>query len=475
MVEGGAGAIPKTPPSSAFKGTPKAVPYSGLRDVSYLKQRRKHIRAKVTRITSDLKGHQQSGWVATSDVASKRIAELTELRENLLYYNDLISKEIFNEEESEENLNRELDSNDSYNDAIREAIVDLNRNSQNDSRPIPTSLNDSRNLRLPILPLPEYGHNKGESLEKFLSNFESIINKHNLTPYERYVYLTGQLSNGALTLVESLHGEHQCYEEARALLMKAFASPLTQKYEAIERMTKLNLSYQGDPYTFVSEYRVVSHLITNLDIDVSTILQYFVWRGMNDLLQDQLVTICNTNKPDIKQIDSKLFEAVERYNVLLERKSFNPKSSAPNINLTSLAANVNSNFHASPAKQSIKVKENKNKDFRACLLCSADKRDSAHPIYRCQSYPTSNLKLEKLRTLRACMRCANMGHCTKDCEFKFKNCCRYCSSYHFSFLCDKPGPLEKKPNNSDLQCKTASIKFNIFQSQFSSDTILPTF
>ena len=59
-------------------------------------------------------------------------------------------------------------------------------------------------VKLPQLPLPEFSNKEGESLEKFLTNFESILGKFTCTEYEKYVFLTGQLKDEALTLIKSL-------------------------------------------------------------------------------------------------------------------------------------------------------------------------------------------------------------------------------------------------------------------------------
>ena len=36
-------------------------------------------------------------------------------------------------------------------------------------------------LKLPHVPLPEYGHREGEDIHKFLLNFESVIGKYELS------------------------------------------------------------------------------------------------------------------------------------------------------------------------------------------------------------------------------------------------------------------------------------------------------
>ena len=48
----------------------------------------------------------------------------------------------------------------------------------------------SRNkLKLPELPLPSFSNNEGERLIQFFINFEAIIDKYDLSNFERYIYL----------------------------------------------------------------------------------------------------------------------------------------------------------------------------------------------------------------------------------------------------------------------------------------------
>ncbi len=90
----------------------------------------------------------------------------------------------------------------------------------------PTNVNK---LKLPVIALPEFSNSKGESLEKFIFAFESIIEKHLLSPYEKFIYLRGQLHNGPRALVDSLSPNEQTYKCAKDLLAEAFAFQLTQK------------------------------------------------------------------------------------------------------------------------------------------------------------------------------------------------------------------------------------------------------
>ena len=83
-------------------------------------------------------------------------------------------------------------------------------------------------LRMSELPLPEYSHSDGESLEYFLKSFESVIDKYKLSSYEKFIYLQKQLKKEPLVLIKSLEVRNPSYEEAKELLSKVFASIRSQ-------------------------------------------------------------------------------------------------------------------------------------------------------------------------------------------------------------------------------------------------------
>lgn len=98
---------------------------------------------------------------------------------------------------------------------------------------------------MPELPLPEYNHASGECLDSFLYKFETTIAKHNLSEYEKYLYLKRQLKGEPLTLVNSLDVSKQSYSEAVALLKQAFADASIQKFNVIDKLSKLKIEFES--------------------------------------------------------------------------------------------------------------------------------------------------------------------------------------------------------------------------------------
>ena len=59
-------------------------------------------------------------------------------------------------------------------------------------------------LKSPIAPLPKYTGTYEEDLERFFNEFEDTLSKFNYPDYDKLLLLKQQISNRALTLVNSL-------------------------------------------------------------------------------------------------------------------------------------------------------------------------------------------------------------------------------------------------------------------------------
>lgn len=213
-------------------------------------------------------------------------------------------------------------------------------------------------LKLPELPLPKFSYAKGETLISFLASFESIISAYSLSSYEKFVFLKRQLSGPPLVLVESLELSKQSYESAVELLKHAFASDVVQKFDVIQRLRDLKCTRK--PYEYVCEMRLVKDLFTPLKIDVDTVLQFFVWSGLTTELQNQLVSICNTNEPSLSEIEQNIFKALDRLNEIKSKRKSDAK-------LEDQRADQTTNF---AVRITPKETHNSKKYVQLCSLCS---------------------------------------------------------------------------------------------------------
>ena len=428
---------------------------------------RKYIRARVTRIYN-----QVTTQFEFESLTARKKADLTEklheLKTKLTKVNDSIHSILPSTVDEAELILEEEEYEEKLSSSLSALVVQETAPPQIPERDGPLNINK---LKLPTVSLPEYSNLKGESLEKFLFTFESIITKHGLSDYEKFIYLKGQLRKGPLSLVNSLEPAEQTYDSAKALLGQAFACPLTQKYEAIKRLCDLKLRPSDDVYSFISDMRTTVSLFKSLDINIDTVIQYFIWQGMNDSFQAQLVSITNKSKPSLEEINAHIFSATERYLKSNEHvyskwknkpygnavpgKYFGGKSnSEPTINTNNLAVHVTK------------------KPKRDCMLCVADNRQPVdHSLKDCKRYPTPNDKIKKLDSLKYCSICAFTNHGRQQCKFKFHSSCRNCKKNHLTFLC--PSASSTVNSHERMVAKTSVVHCG--SSNKSDTVILPTF
>ena len=439
---------------------------SDKEEVEFLQSSRSRIRAKATRACNAVEQNLTEWSLKEVRMNSD---ELRTTRSKLEKLNEDILRFVFKQKIAG-TLEKEYEKVDEYDDKIALALSTLEEHQKVNtaetsmlSSTIQTGTNRSGQLKLPQLPLPEYGHKEGECLETFITNFETILFKYDLSSYERYVYLERQVKGEALLLIKSLYGEEQSYEEAKQLLLKAFASPTTQKFDTLEKLASLNLQNNGSCYVFVSEMRTVIHSIKSLKISIEDILQFFIWRAMPFALQSQLINITNNNKPTVLEVEEHIFSAIDRYKSNQQRKNEGkPVTEKRAESATHFAASVN-------FKDGSK--------FKPCVLCSSNDKSSDHSTSKCTKYCDARAKINKLKQMNSCVKCGYNNHQSADCRFRFNKNCFHCGGSHFSFLC----PNEDKPKNLSasnmvkVSTGTISIEATTLNFQSNYPTLLPTF
>ena len=332
---------------------------------------------------------------------------------------------------------------DSYEDKILSCLSQLREDTSR--LPNATTRNVGNNsVKLPTVPLPTFSNSRDDNLKKFFRSFESIIDKHCLNDYEKFVYLRGQLSGGPKTLIDSLDVDNQSYHKAKDLLEKAFDCKLTAKFDIMFKITNLKMTFNTDPYSFIGEMRSIISEFEYLNFTTDDVLQFFIWNAFNDNFQNHMIAVTNKNKPSLKEITENIFEVTERYE--RQRKKTNDKrhqssnktdpKSEEKISTNNMAVNV--------------MSEKSNKKF--CLLCNRDKKNHEHFMGLCRNYDTPRKKFNKLKDLRACTKCGLGSHESKSCKFKFSSPCQQCSGQHMTFLClkgEKSGSTNVKSSSSE--------------------------
>jgi hypothetical protein len=177
---------------------------------------------------------------------------LESLQAEIKNLNESICASLWQKTKDESKLSAEFDICETYNNKIREGILILKADIADATSITEPRVLDAQprlnKLKLPEVPLPTYSHSEGETLNQFFENFETILCKYDLSDCEKFVYLKRQIRNEPLTLINSFSGAKQSYNDTKSLLEEAFADVITQKYDAIRRLSNLRLTKDGDPY-----------------------------------------------------------------------------------------------------------------------------------------------------------------------------------------------------------------------------------
>ena len=368
---------------------------------------------------------------------------LTERNETLTLLNDKFQSLKFASDIVETELDSELSKCEEYSEKVRDCLTLLdslitagtsNTSAGNSNVTVLNNQNKSL-LKSPVCPLPKFESKEGEDLTKFLQNLEDVLSKYNYPDYEKYLLLKQQVSGRALTLINSLSVKEQAFDKAKSLLEKAFASPEIRKFNTIKDLVNLKLNNSDDPYDYFSKISCLIDNVNSLKIASSDFLQYFCWNGLNSNFQSHLIQITNNSKPPLEEIVDNFFEACNRYKVI---KSKTVNSETVSTDATSLATKVST---STP-----------NKTFK-CSLCKREGKDDNHPLFKCNVFFDSELKVNKLKALNGCLKCGVLSHVTDSCNYKLRSRCKHCSQWHMSYLCLKVS----KPNDDNFKEKTKNV------------------
>ena len=428
---------------------------------------RKYVRSRVTKIYNTVSNDFDSlNELKRNEYVTKLkglVDEIKQANKNVYKYSEV----------DDDDLERLLMEEEEYDYRITIALATLTPDTPQDNSigNVSNASNASNNdgainkLKLPTVDLPTFCNDKSECLEHFFHAFEAILNKHNLSDYEKFVYLKSQVSKSPKALINSLSASEQSYQAAKKLLEDAFASPLTQRYKVIKKLSELKLTLNSDVYEFISEIRSIRSSIDVMKIDIELVLQYFVWTAMNERFQNQLVQITNNSKPSLQLIMDNIFPATERYLKLNEK--IDDRRSRQNNN----SQGRSNNNYTSPIKTNnlaVNVNYPKKGSKNICPLCNIGGKNVTHSLRECRTYPTPTDKVNKLKSLNYCIKCSFVNHSTDQCKFVFKSKCMHCSGAHLSFLCMR---TENDRNETHSNLSTVHFKSTLGR----DNILLPTF
>ena len=171
---------------------------------------RTYIRQRITRICNQI----DAGFDELEDDTKKLyIGRLESLDAEIKVINKSLIDYLVSVESDDSVVNDEYESIEYYEDRIILTLNKLKTRPMAQSNNSNTSLPNiqSQKLKLPEVPLPTFSNSEKESLEKFFHNFENIIDKHNLTSFEKFIYLRNQLKGSPSSLIESLDVSNRNY------------------------------------------------------------------------------------------------------------------------------------------------------------------------------------------------------------------------------------------------------------------------
>lgn len=442
-----------------------------MEELQGLINRRKYVRRRVTEIFNDKENFHTYLPIRIQEninLLNSYSSDLSDLDDDIRDKTLEVEKKACTEDE--------YFKSEGYKDKINICMTWLNSlkvetRSSNDDH----NRSDGRSvLRCPTAPLPKFTSAEGEDLTRFFTEFEDATGKYNYTEYDKLLLLKQQLSGRALVLVNSLEADKQGYSEAKSLLTTALASREIQIFSSIKQLTELKLTAKTDPFEYISKVRLISESVKKLNITVQNVLQYFIWFGLNETFQEQLISLNNTIRPSYDEIILNFFDAAERYSHVAKKlKSHNDPQFKLDSNkfdvvpekMSAFAANVNyggkKQFNPKPLK------------FRQCVLCGDDKTPS-HPIYKCERFPDGKSKVSRLLELKGCVKCGYTNHQAPDCRYKFSSKCRFCRKWHQGFLCSVSSTSESPKDKQTVNTSTVVIS-DVFSDTMDSNCILLTF
>ena len=382
--------------------------------------------------------------------------KLNSLKSELLNLdNEILEHYLF----SNKDISSEYEQCETYMDSLEMGLSSLNTDTnlnfsaqQDNNHTLNNSVNNANlpRLKLPHVEFPKFD-SKPEDYQSFIQNFEDIIDKFNLSQFDKFSYLRSQVTGPAKQIVQSIPSTDDCYDKAKGLLSDAFSNKTLQQFSVIDRMVKMKLDSSKSAYKWISEARSIIHQVERLSISVQTMIQYFMWNGLSDSFKRQFVLVTNKAKPSLDEILETSFEVFERVNddsKLETRNKNTPKRDVANV-----------------SKVQFDYKQ-------GCCLCYSDKEENFndHRISSCTKYKTPESKLSKIKSLDGCTRCGFLNHKVDSCKFKFAGKCRNCNSFHAYYLC------KKTQNAEPVGTCTNVVEFNVMSTNLDSDDMLiPTF
>ena len=128
---------------------------------------------------------------------------------------------------------------------------------------------------------------------------------------------------------------------------------------------------------------------------------------MNKKFKQQIVNIVNKNYPTLNEIIDNYFNAIDRFS---NSEKINKKEIQ--VNTVGLAVNID---------------KRKELFSSSCYICNKiENKNSKHFTSECPNFSSVQDKINQLKLLGYCIKCAGSKHKSRECNFEFKKLCFYC-------------------------------------------------
>jgi len=347
-----------------------------------------------------------------------------------------------------ENAEREIEKMEKY---LSEIDCVLAEGKVNIERVESTTEVEKNHIRLPKISLPTFGGNILEWIE-FKECFDAAINETNLNDVEKFAYLKGQLSGGALSTISGLSLTSKNYAVAFDLLSEKYGDKgiliraHIRELLALESVSNTNsVNFQNFVDKILIQTRSLQSLGVskdNFDIFLSEIvlcripynlkLAYLKFESSNQTLENLLHLL----QKELKCIEAAKTAQNEKDPCNQNFKRLQNFSKKP-IETKSLNRNQTSLSFSSVSKT------------MTCLIC----KNNSHKTRECRlmlDLDNVDDRIELIKKHRICFNCLG-PHFSNNCTSKGK--CSHCGKSHHSLIHKAEKTSQKITSQTTLEVK----------------------
>ena len=315
------------------------------------------------------------------------------------------------------------------------------------------------------------------AFNSFLNQFHNVIgSRKNLTDSAKQTYLYGYLEGYALSIVKYLPISDKNYKLALQMLNDEFLDVEYIIDETLSNILKASPQLESNPELmsvkiYLNEMKAYLFELKNHKVDLlevgsagNKLISHIVFNKLPVTVRRELINKLSNNYPTITEIFDNYKEVIKTLNITspVIKKVLNPIKESV-LQSVKPKKNIEVNKDKKGVVKTFKV-ANKTKGNLTCKLCNSKE----HTLGKCTSFTGYQSKINRLKELSLCTRCAGSGHKEAECygtqnklRFECFNCKR---KEHITPLC--PSAASTIPSTNVNLCYT--------QRSFDSSQLLAT-